>query len=353
MLKFKQFLNEVRLSIHYENPTTSDFEHRLDKSINAHPDEIKELSKYGANSKDLNAALLYYHHLNSVPPKNLMGFDLNALDSATNKRLGRSVVVYHGLGFDPTQQIKNNKLFMPGYTSTSMEKSVGRVFSKSGNDGKFTNMLKISLNPNDTGGTMAKYPDRLVNERELVLPRNTVFRVHRSGVDKEDPTLMVHHVTIDNETDPHEFIGTPEGLKHIPISTHMYYLRNKQNHDPNITKHILPILKDDLYKKLLSDRVGVDEVNNAKEHNYWDDNLHGNLVKEQLLEQLKNNKYSHNLIDIAIITKCFTAAHKKLLHDIILNKIQQNKADAFDLFDAKDWGILTPELQAAAKQYNI
>lgn len=250
MLTFKQFIAEISMSLHQEHPTTDEFESRLTKTTKVEPDEAETLDNYSKHSAALNSILFAYHHANIPVPSTFklkhnnkdIDYNIYAMDAATNHRIGRNAILYSGIRYDPRHYIRSDgKMILPAYTSVSLSKAGANDFinpnwDKTENPEEF-HMLKISAQPNDNAAVMGHIEYRLKKERELVLPRNTVLKIHRSVRDTENPNLWIHHATIEHDTDPNEFKGDINNIVNMRSNYHRALLGN--DNIPSAIKQVL------------------------------------------------------------------------------------------------------------------
>jgi len=208
------------------------------------PDEKKAIKAYSDKSFELNALLLGHHHVGVETNPQLSlnngrhNYNLNHLDRATNKPIGKSVTVFSGLGFDPRKQVKNKRIHFPAYTSSSIDKQAANSFAIRQDDNK-KHMLRINLTPRDHGAYIGT-PSGYINERELLLPRNTTMRIHRSIPDENDPSLIIHHASIEHDVPDHEIERNPNLIRNLHRNFHEVYL-NELNAHPKL-KALVPTI---------------------------------------------------------------------------------------------------------------
>lgn len=121
------------------------------------------------------------------------------LDNALkHSKLEHDVHVYHGTyRWHPGEEAaKNsqNKVKLPAYTSTSIEKEKARGFAGRGDS---SHVLHIHMKKGQHGMYVGSHSD-FAHEREMILPRNTTLKIHPHPTKLSDGTHVWHaHVTDD------------------------------------------------------------------------------------------------------------------------------------------------------------
>ena len=166
---------------------------------------------YSESSYPINASL-FHHHNEGGDPKQLPDEDINdishddikGLDKALKyRKTPKAMTVFSGTGFNPGMMAAKhpeNKLYMPSYTSTSIDPTVATSFAKplpkgdagedplthytpSTKEGADHHMLRINIPKGYAGSYIAAssyHPD----EKEFLLPRQQTMKIN--------PTPEVH-----------------------------------------------------------------------------------------------------------------------------------------------------------------
>lgn len=121
------------------------------------------------------------------------------LDNAIHKsKLEHDVHVYHGLkGWHPGDEARkhNGHIKLPAYTSTSIKKSTAQDFSGADHKGE-QHVLHIHMKKGQKGkylGSNSEYD----NEKEMLLPRNTVLKIHPRST--KHGNIRVWHCTVHSQ----------------------------------------------------------------------------------------------------------------------------------------------------------
>jgi hypothetical protein len=357
MLTFKQYLLLTE-SGHKECKT------KIPVQILHFSDNLLEsedaLDSYSGKSFGLNASLLALHHLGmSIPEtinpklnlKKWTSHNIPELDEAVNKPLGEERIVYSGSGFDPRQEIiqkgKNKGLLhLPAYTSTSLSKEIAKNYIRSnhyaiGQESGLDHMFRIHLRATDNGAMISN------SAEELVLPRNTTLRIHKSEMDPDGKNLMIHYATIEHGIDPEEIERNPEKLKELPERFHVVY----KNTD--IFSGLHSHYSKEFDKKLNLGEFTKKDLDDGYFHGYYDKNKHYELLgehkgymddKERKSAEFSDNigKGFHisNLIDDALFYNYFNKKkHVPLLKEHLAKVIKSGGYYGRDLIDGDQYGF--------------
>lgn len=353
MLSFKQFLelkenyiltNKRKIPALYvghipfrtineslEKPTQPELK-RLHKSLSDvyhfSQSERDALINYGFASYPVNMYLLAMHHMNQVPSmlpdikhseEVVEPYDIAALDSATDRKIDRNLVVHSTIGFDPRNKISSNGLLhLPCYTSTTLDPKVaynlGDLYRANTGD-HLCHVLKIHLKPGDRGSYVE--PAKLYDdtEREILLPRNTTLRITHSELDKGDK--VIHHAEVVHGIHPDEIEKDPVSLlfaqAHLAnifrnqgynFITHPDYgkiaehlvnknptlneLNNLAENLPGISGH--EMLKP-IFTKVLSNQFNRGDYNitkllRAKRNGFYEPSIHDDDIKNNIISSL-------------------------------------------------------------------
>lgn len=149
----------------------------------------EHLLRYAGGSRSLNERLIHSSKT-SDPERDIKeaGWSkrVQGLDEVLGKhKTPNSMTVYHGAGFDPEDYVNQHPeglLKIPTYLSTSISKSKGLDFAKElrnyrGFDHR--NILKINVPENHPGFFIGKH-GIFDDEKEFLMPRNTVLRVDKN-----------------------------------------------------------------------------------------------------------------------------------------------------------------------------
>lgn len=173
------------------------------------PAQENELRKYMEESLGINAYLFGQHHANEPIVDqfihNNINYNIPILDS-TMKNTGHNIIAYSGLSFDPrTTKSVTGHIHLPAYTSLSMSDQHGNGFAKAQNGTK--HILQLRINSSDKSAYLGG------DEFEILLPRNTTIKLHRSENHHYSDNTMVHHGTIDNTVPDERIEHNLERLK--------------------------------------------------------------------------------------------------------------------------------------------
>lgn len=181
-----------------------------DLSSNPHNEHFDYYSDVD-NSYPINSALFHHHNEggdpNELPDEDINDIshdDIRGLDNALNhKKTPKPMTVFSGVGFNPGMMADKHpkkQLYMPSYTSTSIDPEVAASFAKplpkgdsgenplarydlKSKDGADHHMLRINLPKNHPGSYIAgssNFPE----EKEFLLPRQQTMKIN--------PTPEVH-----------------------------------------------------------------------------------------------------------------------------------------------------------------
>jgi len=206
-------LNPSRLhSYHYEDQEHALMQEYGQTKQSLHP----EISRYTEDSSYLNRNL-WQHFLNTgsdYEDNSLGEHNLKSLDEALQSRqLPTKLTVFAGVKYNPgLEAAKNsyNRLYHPGYTSSSIEPGTGLEFSARvkrgrvkednfGDDPGDRHILKIHLpagHPGEFIGTRSHFD----HEKEFLIPRQTTFQIMphptivRANRGKFGPRLGIDHI---------------------------------------------------------------------------------------------------------------------------------------------------------------
>ena len=251
--KKKELKESNRESIDKPYDTTELEQHLKNRYNDFTPQERENIQNYSDHSFHLNGHLLASHHLGVQPKQNPTferTYDLGVMDNLLSRKpIGRRTTLFSGIGFDPrTQMSKTGHIHLPSYTSTSISPKASYSFAKEGKDyDEDKHMLRISASPHDTGAYIGT-PSGYIHEREFVLPRNTTLRIHKSERSKEDPSLWIHHATIDNNIDPKNIERNPEVIEGLHDNFHSAFKNEPDNSEIStaLKKHHLKKLNPNL-----------------------------------------------------------------------------------------------------------
>lgn len=106
------------------------------------------------------------------------------LDKALNNRVGHELTVFHGTkNWHPGQEAAKHPdghIMLPAYTSTSIHPNTAASFSSPVHTSKNKgHILKIHMSPEDKGVYLGDNSS-FDNEKELLLPRKTVLKIHKT-----------------------------------------------------------------------------------------------------------------------------------------------------------------------------
>jgi hypothetical protein len=110
--------------------------------------------------------------------------NVKRLDKALNKPVGHELTVFHGTkNWHPGQEAAKHPeghIMLPAYTSTSIKQQTAAGFASPIHTSKTRgHVLKIHLKPDDKGvylGSNSSFD----NEKEMLLPRKTVLKIHKT-----------------------------------------------------------------------------------------------------------------------------------------------------------------------------
>jgi hypothetical protein len=172
------------------------------------------LNQYCSGSRCLNKALYDAHKNGKDTPKSVTGFgvehNVRRLDDAIHRnKLHKDVHLYSGVGFEPSKLASNHPeghIYLPAYTSTSINKSVARNFASNQGENKPTQLRQNGvmghvLHIHAKAGQPAAYVDRestYKHENEVLLPRGTTLKIHGHSEHEDEfgDVYRVHHSTI-------------------------------------------------------------------------------------------------------------------------------------------------------------
>lgn len=170
------------------------------------PEEIKgKIHDYTINSSDLNRYLLKRHSPEMFNDGHEVPFDgyhhrsIKALDKALeeHRTLPTELNVYHGASFDPGEAASRhpeNRLFIPAFTSTSIQKQIAHSFSPKDKKGKdVKHIIHFHLNPGQKGLYLGDNSHHQ-NEKEYLLPRHISAKIHPEPdvIGRDDDSNEVH-----------------------------------------------------------------------------------------------------------------------------------------------------------------
>ncbi len=146
----------------------------------------KNLYKYTQGSYDLNRHLIDKHN----DPKGA-GFSIEHhnhalnLDKATRfKPLGHELHTYHGAKFHPGLEAAKhpeNRLFFPGFVSTSLDKHKAKGFTNTIGQDEDDNSIKHVIHfhhKDENKGSYIGKESRHSSEKEFLVPRSTSVKIH-------------------------------------------------------------------------------------------------------------------------------------------------------------------------------
>jgi len=194
-------------------------------NIRSHPD-FKQVENYTLGSKYFNGVLRNHGVQKTTPPETIGGINTTGLDNFVNsQRTQQSMTVYHGPGFHPlelAQRHPNLEFTNPGYTSTSINKTIGRKFSmpfeeRNGKQISYDDLSNPDITTSNLGirdnapshrhvlsinvpqGHPGVYVgNQTLPETEFLLPRNSTFRLRsttpRTYVNAPDQKKGFTHV---------------------------------------------------------------------------------------------------------------------------------------------------------------
>jgi hypothetical protein len=163
------------------------------------PRHLEHLKAYSFGSKMLNRRLL--SSADSIDPKAEIssagyGNKVRHLDEALSfYKTPHNLEVFHGAGFDPSEYAKGHPeglVKFPTYLSTSLDKHMALGFAKERATG-YPHILHIHVPEGHPGfhiGRHGNYSD----EREFLLPRNTVMKIHPQPTVFRDGNTDIMHV---------------------------------------------------------------------------------------------------------------------------------------------------------------
>jgi hypothetical protein len=184
----------------------------LQKQYKSNP-HVEHLKQYSESSFDLNHALLDHHNEGGDPNEMPMIADwdhIEGLDNALNhSKTKKPMTVFSGVGFNPGKMAEKhpeNNLYMPSYTSTSIDPKVASTFSKplykdstgetmdhmydpdkdEKEEGADNHILRINIPKGHSGAYMGG-TSSLPEEKEFLLPRQQTMKIH--------PTPETHEFT--------------------------------------------------------------------------------------------------------------------------------------------------------------
>lgn len=189
---------------------------RKDYDGNPHSDHLKKYSDY---SWDLNNELFDHHNEGGDPNELPMISDwdhIEGLDNALkHSKTKKPMTVFSGVGFNPGQLASKHpekKLYMPSYTSTSIDPTIAAKFTKplkkgssgesqshmydpegdENQEGADHHILKIDLPKGHHGSYMAG-SSSLPEEKEFLLPRQQTMKINPKPEIKEFHDGVVKH----------------------------------------------------------------------------------------------------------------------------------------------------------------
>lgn len=179
----------------------------------------KAIKKYTEESSALNRSLLTHYVAGTHPGDKIGEHSIPHLDEAVkHHRLNHDLHVYSGVGFHPGRKAAmdpENKIHLPAYTSTSINKKTAVVFSKplsEHGDARANHVLHIHLKKGQKGLYVGEH-SAVGNEHEYLLPRNTTLKVHPvptilprgSHFSNMEPVHVWHaHVVPNEPADPRQ-----------------------------------------------------------------------------------------------------------------------------------------------------
>jgi hypothetical protein len=180
-----------------------------DLSSNPHSEHFDYYSDVDA-SYPINSSLFHHHNEggdpNELPDEDINDIshdDIRGLDKAlAHKKTPKPMTVFSGVGFNPGMMAAKhpkNQLYMPSYTSTSIDPKVAADFAKplskgdsgekltrynpSDSEGADHHVLRINL-PKGQQGSYIAGSSNFPEEKEFLLPRQQTMKI--------DPTPEVH-----------------------------------------------------------------------------------------------------------------------------------------------------------------
>ena len=112
-----------------------------------------------------------------------------------SKPLEHDVHVYHGTGFHPGQEASKHPerlIRLPAYTSTSLKKSIARDFADYKGD---RHIIHIHLKKGQHASYIADHSS-IPEEWEMLLPRNTVLKIHKEPTILSDTNDHIWHAEV-------------------------------------------------------------------------------------------------------------------------------------------------------------
>lgn len=190
----------------------SKLDHKLE-DWQKHPQK-DHLFKYSTNSADLNR-----YHINKASGQALSHQEsehekytssrheehTKHLDKALKKsKLKHDLHVYHGLkGWHPGDEARkgNGHIRLPSYTSTSIDKSIAANFANTADHRGEKHILHIHMKKGQHGHYLGSHSD-FSNEKEMLLPRGTILKVHPKST--KHGSVRVWHATVHHQDHGHE-----------------------------------------------------------------------------------------------------------------------------------------------------
>lgn len=166
----------------------------------------KELSP--VDKKNTDHGLSSHLHYSEKKEEKLKALHLrrkmDKMFNHSSSKLEHDVHVYHGIsGWHPGEEAAkgNGRIRLPAYTSTSISKSIAHGFArghKNPETGKPEHhILHIHLKKGQKGvyaGDHSHFPD----EKEMILPRNTTLKIHKTPTKPDEHTHVWHAHVVDD-----------------------------------------------------------------------------------------------------------------------------------------------------------
>lgn len=170
--------------------------------------QAKAVEKYTYDSGGINRPLIHNATLGHSGYTKNTHDHITALDSVTDHVYGHAHSLYHGAGFNPdsfASKHPDRHIKLPGFTSTSVDKDQAHKFARAygttdEHEVHNSHVLHIHTNSTDKGVPLMHHSSSS-NEKEVLLPRNTVLKVHHKpeidiqhrGTGKYSKTHHVHY----------------------------------------------------------------------------------------------------------------------------------------------------------------